>query len=181
MKRSGRVLLVAHCVLNQNAVVCPLARASGAFPEILMLLAGSGLGLVQLPCPETLWLGGARSPMSYEEYNCTEYVQLNRQLARDVNGFLEKMAASGTVPVGIVGVGSSPTCSMGGKRGHLMEAIAETVLPPGVPWLDIPENYGDPAVNGRFAERFKGWIASLSEGEARSQSDICCPGDGDER
>ena len=29
MKRSGRVLLLAHCVLNQNAAVQPLARSAG--------------------------------------------------------------------------------------------------------------------------------------------------------
>jgi len=181
VKRSKKVLLLAHCVLNQNAVVCPLARAPGAFPEILRIMADSGLGLVQLPCPETLWLGGARSPMSYEEYNCPDYVQLNRHLALDVENLLDQMAAGGAVPVGIIGIGESPTCSIGGRRGHFMEALQETVRSPEIPWLDIPENYDDPGIRERFAEVFAGWIASLSEGEARSQMESCCPGGGAER
>ena len=56
-KRSKRVLLVAHCVLNQNAKIDRCAHYLGAIKEIAQTLLDSGVGIVQMPCPELAHLG----------------------------------------------------------------------------------------------------------------------------
>lgn len=50
MKRNKKLLIVSHCIINQNSVVEPLARAKGAFPVIIKLLEEE-IGIIQLPCP----------------------------------------------------------------------------------------------------------------------------------
>ncbi len=55
--RSRKIIFVAHCVLNQNAKIDRCARYPGAMPELAAFLLQSGVGIVQLPCPELLALG----------------------------------------------------------------------------------------------------------------------------
>ncbi len=56
-RRSKRVILVAHCLLNQNAKLDACAHYPGAMKEVAQLLVASGVGIVQLPCPELAYLG----------------------------------------------------------------------------------------------------------------------------
>jgi hypothetical protein len=51
------VVLVAHCVLNQNAKLDACARYPGAIVEASEALFREGVGILQLPCPELLCLG----------------------------------------------------------------------------------------------------------------------------
>ena len=52
--RSKKVVLVSHCILNQNSVVNDLARAKGAYREIVETIMDNDIGIHQLPCPETV-------------------------------------------------------------------------------------------------------------------------------
>ena len=76
--RSKRVVLAVHCILNQNARIDECAHFPGAMGRIAQLLVDSGVGIVQLPCPELLYLGldrqahsgmkiGIREALSAEE------------------------------------------------------------------------------------------------------------------
>jgi predicted secreted protein len=56
-RRSKRVVLVAHCVLNQNVKLDACAHYPGAIEELAAELVRRGLGIVQLPCPELACLG----------------------------------------------------------------------------------------------------------------------------
>jgi predicted secreted protein len=56
-KRSKRVLLTAHCVLNQNAKIDRCAHYPGMIKEVTTILIEIGVGIVQMPCPEILYLG----------------------------------------------------------------------------------------------------------------------------
>ena len=59
-KRSKNVVLVAHCVLNQNARIDQCGRFPGAMGEVAQALIESDAGILQMPCPE-LWQGTPES------------------------------------------------------------------------------------------------------------------------
>ena len=68
--RGRRVLFVAHCILNQNAISDGTADFPAAHAEIVRAALDAGVGIVQMPCPDVWWLGvvrgnalGAKSPV----------------------------------------------------------------------------------------------------------------------
>ena len=73
--RSHRIVLVAHCLLNQNSKVAGLASYSGVFTPLISLLVDAGVGIVQLPCPEFVHLGPSRpvGTDTVEQYDTSEY------------------------------------------------------------------------------------------------------------
>ena len=71
--RSQRVIFLAHCLLNQNAISDGTAVCPAAFQEALQILLNAKVGLVQMPCPELCCLGldrgdvqGADRPVTAE-------------------------------------------------------------------------------------------------------------------
>lgn len=58
-ERGRRVVLVSHCLLNQNTRYAGGATRTGAVSELLDELITAGYGIHQLPCPERLAWGGA--------------------------------------------------------------------------------------------------------------------------
>ena len=53
-ERSRRVVLVAHCLLNENTRYAGGAARPGAVAEVVNELIAAGYGIHQLPCPERL-------------------------------------------------------------------------------------------------------------------------------
>lgn len=64
-ERSRRVVLVSHCLLNQNTRYAGGATRSGAVSELADELIGAGYGIHQLPCPERLAWGGVLNPTAF--------------------------------------------------------------------------------------------------------------------
>jgi len=118
--RGKKVLLVAHCVLNQNARIDECAYFPGAMPEIARDIVDSGIGIYQLPCPELLCLGldragryrdgkdiGIREALLEGEsgWKC-------RELAVRVMEDVTEYARHGFRLVGVVGNDGSPACGV---------------------------------------------------------------------
>lgn len=120
--RGKELIIVSHCILNQNSVVCPLARSKGAFPLIQPLI-DKGYGILQLPCPEFKFLGLSRIPMSKEEYDCEEYRALCKNLFLPFLNDLKEYLKHGYKIKGLIGINHSPTCSLTGNKGIFMEEI----------------------------------------------------------
>lgn len=55
--RSKRVVFVAHCLLNQNAISDNTAVYPAAFREVVDFFLEQDVGIVQMPCPELCCLG----------------------------------------------------------------------------------------------------------------------------
>jgi predicted secreted protein len=128
-ERSGKVVLLAHCLLNQNVRYLGGAFRPGMVEEILDHARRQGQGVYQLPCPEQRAWGGvlkrslapaygakgtlryrARRPLLwlFTRYTTVRYQRLARRVARDVADYLR----SGFAVTGIVGVGGSPSCGV---------------------------------------------------------------------
>jgi predicted secreted protein len=156
--RSRRIVLVAHCLLNQNAKVEGLASHSGVFAPILRALEQAGVGIVQLPCPELAHLGPLR-PLgtdTVEQYDTPEYRAVCRDLARRVAAEAASYRKAGYTLVGVLGVEGSPSCSVSRAprlvepdcselrpgKGLFIEALAGQLAAAGssIPFLGIPES-----------------------------------------
>jgi predicted secreted protein len=149
--------------MNQNTVVSPLARAEGAFECIASMLATSGFGLEILPCLEMRHLGMKREPMSKEEYDVLAYRQLCRQEATRIQEIVDCFRDVGIQVVGLVGIGESPTCSIGNKRGWFMEALAKERFWEDLGRIDIPAFYlKEKMVTESFETLFREWLDNLT-------------------
>lgn len=142
--RSKKIVLVSHCILNQNSVVYPLARAKGAFKFVIELI-NHGVGIIQLPCPELRYLGISRMPMNKNEYDTTEYRNLCLELFIPVLNEITNFIDNGYTILGIIGINESPTCGITGERGVFMEQIYKLLNDNGIKleFVEVPESYTD--------------------------------------
>jgi len=119
-KRSKRVVLVVHCLLNHNARLDGCAWYPGAMTDIVEALMSAGVGIVQMPCPELRCLGldragrlrhgvdiGIREALLGEQgrATCRALVQ---GVMRDVSEYYEH----GFRIVGVIGNDGSPACGV---------------------------------------------------------------------
>lgn len=123
--RSGQVVFVSHCVLNQNTRYLGGAVCPGVVAAAVQRYVDDGI--VQLPCPEQrVWGGVLKTRMLWliehpriarsapvllpiaGRYLRWRYARLARTVAADVEGYL----ASGLSVRGIVGVAGSPSCGV---------------------------------------------------------------------
>jgi len=106
------VVVVAHCLLNQNSVVRGLAAAPGVFRELLEVIAEKGYGVVQLPCPETSYAGLDRWWQSVEQYDNPGFRNHCRRLALEVADYLDSLREGGVRVAALIGVRGSPSCGV---------------------------------------------------------------------
>ncbi len=142
MKRSKKLLLVSHCVLNQNAVLKDWERARGSFQFVSEVIK-SGVALIQMPCPELIYGGLSRLPMTYEEYNTPEYRALCKKEALTVIRQVEIYVKEGYEIYGVLGIEESPTCSISNQRGVFMEELFEMLAARNITCntVEIPESW----------------------------------------
>jgi uncharacterized protein YbbK (DUF523 family) len=128
-ERSGRVVFISHCLLNENTRYLGGAFHAGAVPELVEGLARAGVGISQMPCPEQRAWGGVlkrlllrahgikgsplyalRRPLLriWVAYTQLVYARLAQQVVREI----EDYERSGFQIVGVIGVGSSPSCGV---------------------------------------------------------------------
>lgn len=105
-----RLLIVSHCVLNQNAVVQPLARSAGVLRSAADWALEAGYELFQLPCPEFRFAGPHRRGASFDDYNTAAFHASNARLLKPVIQQLLRYRQAGYEIVGGLHVQGSPAC-----------------------------------------------------------------------
>ena len=130
--RSGRVVFLSHCILNENTRYPGGACRECCVHEIIEQCMAMGIGIVQMPCPEQHAWGGvtkrlllvAYAPRGWRRallqvlsgllltlalaYTRLVYRRMARQITRQVRDY-EK---SGFEVVGVVGIDGSPSCGV---------------------------------------------------------------------
>lgn len=127
--RGNQVVLLSHCLLNENTRYLGGAGRAGCVREIVDACAVARLGMVQMPCPEEAAWGGVLKRRLLAAYGSSRwlprllrpvvlravlaytrlvYRRLARQTARRVADYRD----SGLDVVGIVGVDGSPSCGV---------------------------------------------------------------------
>ena len=160
MDRSKRIIFISNCILNQNVVVNPLARSSGAYSDIVKTLMDYGIGIHQLPCPEFRHLGLERKPMTKEEYDTSEYRELSRTIGIDTVNIIKEYLNHDYNIIGLIGINNSPSCSISGDMGIMIEEILAVAGQNDIylKTIDVPIDYydGDKAVG--FIKRLKNFV-----------------------
>lgn len=125
--RSGRVVFVAHCLLNQNSRYLGGAVCGGAVGAFIAPYLEDGTGIVQMPCPEQrVWGGVLKTRMLWlvqhpriarlwpslwpaaRRWTRWRYAHHARAVTRDIEDYL----VSGLAVRGVVGVAGSPSCGV---------------------------------------------------------------------
>jgi predicted secreted protein len=143
MHRKKKIIILSHCILNQNSVVHPLARAKGAYTAIIEKILQEEIGIIQLPCPELLHLGENRPPMTKKEYDTPEFRRLCKTLLQNAMMQIQEYQRNGYEILGILGINESPTCSLLEERGVLMEEFESALSNAKIklPLLGVPADY----------------------------------------
>lgn len=124
-KRSKRIIILAHCILNQNSKLERLAMCyPGAVSEIANEIVESGAGILQMPCPEIILMGLNRSQSgnlpSIESEKTRVGIQMSgkqsvdfcESLALQIVYQIEEYQRNDFKVLGIIGVNCSPTCGV---------------------------------------------------------------------
>ncbi len=152
--RSKKVVVLAHCLLNQNSISDGTADLPSQFEEIIQFLMSRRVGLIQLPCPEFLCLGlnrgderGAERPLLEENTRIRElmgearHVHVLRERANDLVQQIREYQSHGFEVLGVIGVDRSPSCgvattSIGGSeqpgKGAFFEILAAALEESGI-------------------------------------------------
>lgn len=123
--RSRRVIFVAHCLLNQNAISDGTADYPACHGEIVKLLLDAQVGIVQMMCPELICLGldradplGATRPVVVENTRIRQRMQQQpaagrlELLAQQILFQIRQYIENGFTVCGIVGMNRSPCCGV---------------------------------------------------------------------
>ena len=121
-KRSGKLVLAAHCVLNQNSRALGLAEEPGALAKIVNVLVRNEAGIIQMPCPELILAGALRNPQTKEQYNNVAYRQHCKKLAEETIEEAQEYEKHGIRLRLVIGISRSPSCSVS-KSGILIKEL----------------------------------------------------------
>jgi len=110
-KRSKKVAVVSHCLLNQNAKVNGFAFYPAMIKTIIDILYSKDFGILQLPCPETTFSGLRRWWQVREQYDTPEYRAHCRRILQPVINQISEYQKEGYEVV-IIGVDGSPSCGV---------------------------------------------------------------------
>ncbi len=112
MKRSKEILVVCHCLLNSNSKVYPLAEVEGVYRHAIKASIDRGVGILQLPCPETCYLGMKRWGMTKEQYDHPAYRSFCQSILQPSILQIKAFIDAGYTLTGIAGMDGSPNCGI---------------------------------------------------------------------
>ena len=127
MKRSKRIIVVAHCILNANAKVGPLAMYPGVLREVMDQFIEDGTGILQLPCPESSYLGINRWGMCREQYDHPNFRRHCRKILTPSVDQIETFIAAGYEICGVIGADGSPNCGVTKTPSGLMGGVISDI------------------------------------------------------
>ncbi len=110
--RSGKIVVVSHCLLNVHSLEDGLAEYRGCEEELLRMFIEEGVGIFQLPCPEMEISHISRAPLPKDSYDNPTIREKYRELADRVVNRLRQFAERGYRIVAVIGAEASPTCGI---------------------------------------------------------------------
>jgi predicted secreted protein len=111
-RRSGKIVVVSHCILNVHSLEDNLAIYPGLEEDVINLLISKGAGIFQIPCPEMEVFGIFRKPLPKEPYEHPKIRQQYKNLAETLVKRLTWFKRKGYTIVAVLGAEGSPTCGI---------------------------------------------------------------------
>ncbi len=108
--RSMKIIVVSHCVINQNAKLEGIAGWPGIIHEVMNKILQSGCGILQIPCPEMIYEGIGRFDKSIEQYDCKGFRDICQEICIEVVDQIENYIKWGYEVTAILAIDGSPSC-----------------------------------------------------------------------
>lgn len=148
--RSGRLIFLSHCLLNQNACVRGLANQPAVIRELVDLLLAHDIAFYQMPCPEVAYLGSMRWGQVKKMYATPMFRRHCRQIAEQICDQVQTYRDNDHEVIGFVMRDGSPTCGL----NCAAVAADDDQVWGGMVWHASPlQRFGDTA--GVFTEALK--------------------------
>jgi predicted secreted protein len=109
--RSGKIIFIAHCVLNQNARIVNAADFPAMHDQLLDYIQKAQVGIIQMTCPETYCLGLGRFDVRVGLEHQAGMERLQR-LIDDLIFTIQEYSFQGMEVIGIIGKEGSPSCGV---------------------------------------------------------------------
>lgn len=136
MLRSGKIVLLSHCLLNANSKIKGAALHGAVLQPVIQYILQQDAGIIQLPCPEHSFAGGARWGQSKDQYDNPFYRRHCRTILDPVIDQLADYQQHGCKLIGVLGIKGSPSCGIHHTcrakwGGEITAQAGENCLPAG--------------------------------------------------
>jgi predicted secreted protein len=137
--RSRKIVVVVHCILNQNSRVFGLAHYPAMIDEIIRIFQKHHVGVIQMACPEFTYAGVTREARTKEEYDAPEFRQHCKKIANSVASQVQEYLQNDFEILLVIGVAGSPSCATSDPKGILIEELEQQMrkINVDVPMLEI--------------------------------------------
>lgn len=112
MTRKKRIVLASNCLLNPFTRVYFLGRNFPLSSRLFSYLLEMGVGIVQMPCPETTVNGLLRWPMGRQQYDNTFFRRHCSNIMQPQMAMVEEFARRNYQIICYFGVEGSPSCGL---------------------------------------------------------------------
>ena len=139
--RSKKIILVSHCILNQNSISDGTAGYPSTNENVLKLLIQSKVGIIQMPCPEMICLGLDRGDIHGGEREVVventrirhnlenpTSIEVINNLANQIIFQIEEYIQNGFIVLGIIGINRSPSCGVNTTSKNNQEVYGEGIF-----------------------------------------------------
>ena len=133
--RSGKIVVVSHCILNVHSLEDGLAIYPGMEEDIIKILMEKSVGIYQIPCPETYIMGIFRQPLLKHPYDKPQIREKFRRLAMEIVDQLRWYKKKGYEIIAVLGAEGSPTCGIN-KVGRWKDPVKKGRFPDDVIFVE---------------------------------------------
>lgn len=112
MNRGKKIIVVSHCILNQNCVVKPYAKKQEDFFKFIKSFVLNNYGFIQLPCPELTILGLKRWGHVKDQFEYPNFKNQCKSLLYPIIDQIEMYMKNGYEIEGVYGIQGSPSCGV---------------------------------------------------------------------
>jgi predicted secreted protein len=151
-KRSGKIVVVSHCILNVHSLEDDLAIYPGLEKEVVELLITNSVGIYQIPCPEIELSSIFRKALPKESYDHPKIRKAYRKMAEEITRTLSSYAKKGYQITAVLGAEGSPTCGIGFIGRWKKNARGKREFPRDIKFI---------SGMGVFMEEFKACLESI--------------------
>jgi predicted secreted protein len=134
-KRSGRLVVVSHCILNVHSLEDELAIYPGLEREVVELLIAKGVGVYQISCPELELSGIFRKALPKDSYDHPKIRAFYGELAEKICKTLKMYVKKGYEIVAVIGAEASPTCGIDYVGRWKKDAEGKKIFPKDVEFV----------------------------------------------
>ena len=112
MNRGKKIVLVSHCILNQNSVVKPYGKKFEDFKGLLVRLIKENIGIIQLPCPEISIYGLKRWGHVKDQFETPHFRKKSKLMLENTLDNIIDYRNNGYDLLGVIGIKGSPSCGV---------------------------------------------------------------------